>query len=549
MGAAQPPLFLTHCSTGQLFYTSALTLHIEEDIPVYGLPCQREDDVPLRTIEGMAARMVHMIQTVQPVGPYRIAGWSFGGVLAFEIAAQLIGADQEVEFLGVFDTRYSASIADSCASLKEAFEEKEALLDLVQRVTSDTRMQQTTIDELKSTATAIDFSDLFHKCHELGLVPEPFLNLTDQQLQHTLALNHAYRLASLRYYAQQIPIPLHLFLAHDAVVTDSLLGWDAVMPKRLIRVVSIQGKHQSMTSRSDVKALGKAVSNSIHNPTKQLDQLPEHDYSPLVPLQVGRSHMYPFFCVPGAGSSVTAFVDLITHLPPEWTFFGLQPRGLDGALVPYSTVEVAATAYLRAIREICTKGPIHLIGHSFGGWVAFEIAQRLPTEELTVASLTILDSEAPDDESDVREYSNTDAIMKWLDVVELTLERPLNVRRIDLDSRKENLQRALLHRRLVDEGLLPRSSQPEILRGLLRTFNMSLRTKYTPDKVYPGPVRLVLVENHKLDRNGNKQLRDQLIEKWKRWAPNVTSVQVPGNHITVLKPPHVRALANLIRQM
>jgi hypothetical protein len=37
----------------------------------------------------------------RPVGPYRFAGWSLGGVLAYEVAIQLIGQDQIVEFAGL----------------------------------------------------------------------------------------------------------------------------------------------------------------------------------------------------------------------------------------------------------------------------------------------------------------------------------------------------------------------------------------------------------------------------------------------------------------
>ena len=44
------------------------------------------------------------IRDVQPQGPYRLAGWSAGGTIAFEIARQLLAADAEVEFLGMIDT-------------------------------------------------------------------------------------------------------------------------------------------------------------------------------------------------------------------------------------------------------------------------------------------------------------------------------------------------------------------------------------------------------------------------------------------------------------
>ena len=82
---------------------SPATSPSKQGISVYGLPGAPLDEPQLETIEGMAARLVKIMRTVQPVGPYRFAGWSLGGVLAYEVAIQLIGQDQIVEFAGLID--------------------------------------------------------------------------------------------------------------------------------------------------------------------------------------------------------------------------------------------------------------------------------------------------------------------------------------------------------------------------------------------------------------------------------------------------------------
>ncbi|WP_256349730.1 thioesterase domain-containing protein, partial [Pseudomonas gingeri] len=91
-------------------------------------------------------------------------------------------------------------------------------------------------------------------------------------------------------------------------------------------------------------------------------------------IQTGRAGRTPIFCVPGAGDSVTGFIGLTDALGADWPLIGLQPRGLDGAGAPHSRVESAARHYLQAIEQSHSHGPLHLIGHSFGGWVAFEMA-------------------------------------------------------------------------------------------------------------------------------------------------------------------------------
>jgi hypothetical protein len=81
-GSADRPLFLSHCGNGELLYASALAPYIDRNIPLYGLPAVPADQAQPETIEEMATRMVRMIRSVQPAGPYRIAGWSGGGTIA-----------------------------------------------------------------------------------------------------------------------------------------------------------------------------------------------------------------------------------------------------------------------------------------------------------------------------------------------------------------------------------------------------------------------------------------------------------------------------------
>src|ERR1700694_4079512 len=88
-GGTECPLFLTHDSLGELIYIPHLAPHIGTTMPIYGLSSQPKDEAPLQTVEGIAARMVKMIRAVQPVGPYRVAGFSMGGVFAYEVVAQL----------------------------------------------------------------------------------------------------------------------------------------------------------------------------------------------------------------------------------------------------------------------------------------------------------------------------------------------------------------------------------------------------------------------------------------------------------------------------
>lgn len=103
---SRAPFFLVHRAAGHLLPYRQLVQHLDDDLPVYGLQMlERAPDVPAHaSIEEMAEYYVSVIRHVQPVGPYRLAGSSFGGVLAFEIARRLEQQGARVSLLAEFDT-------------------------------------------------------------------------------------------------------------------------------------------------------------------------------------------------------------------------------------------------------------------------------------------------------------------------------------------------------------------------------------------------------------------------------------------------------------
>jgi len=100
------PLFVISGLGGNVIKYHSLARHLGDDQPVYGLlPRGLDGDEPYHTrVEDMAAYYVSAIRSVQPSGPYRLAGYSFGGAVAFETAQQLVAAGDTVSLLGLFDT-------------------------------------------------------------------------------------------------------------------------------------------------------------------------------------------------------------------------------------------------------------------------------------------------------------------------------------------------------------------------------------------------------------------------------------------------------------
>jgi len=103
---AAPPIFFIHPSGGSSLSYANLARLLGPEQPSYGVEAVGlYDDGELdRDVQVMAERYVGAIQKIQMDGPFYLAGWSFGGLAAFEMAQQLVAKGQEVAFLGLIDT-------------------------------------------------------------------------------------------------------------------------------------------------------------------------------------------------------------------------------------------------------------------------------------------------------------------------------------------------------------------------------------------------------------------------------------------------------------
>ncbi|WP_458368259.1 amino acid adenylation domain-containing protein [Pseudomonas lijiangensis] len=552
------PLFLVHEFSGLDLYFPALGKHIDLDTPVYGLPALAWGEPQLQTLECMATRLVGLMREVQPQGPYRLAGWSFGGVLAYEIANQLIALEETVEFLGLIDSYYprlvdqgqqrwdsehghALHLLDRCEVLGNAAglsnEERARIADA--------------LAALQSMARQSDFDTLLAACRAQNLLPAEIAVLGRDELWSYLDREVAHGHALANYSVYPIPVPVHLFVAAeraaDAPLHDGNLGWEAVLPVTQLRCISVPGDHQTMMEVPHIQVLGEAISAALENGGPAGPN--GGTFHPLLTIQSGRADHVPVFCVPGAGDSVTGFIALADAFGPHWPVHGLQPRGLDGATVPFGLVEVAAEAYLKAIDSVHPHGPVHLLGHSFGGWVVYEMAARLQARGREVASLTLIDSESPGGNGVVgKPYTSSGVLKRLIEAIQLSSGKSLNIDAAAFAAQNDAGQMRMLHAGMVRAGILPARSPVTAMNGPARAFGAALRTRYKPAHRYDGPARLVLAEDPTLDAANNQREQQSMLEGWKSHVLDLSVWYGPGNHFTILKDGHVQRLAQWWRE-
>ena len=102
----KPPVYGIHGIGGNILLHRSLAPHLPADQPFYGLQSQGLDGKQplLASVEEMAAHYIKEIRELQPSGPYYFWGFSFGGVVAFEMGRQLLAQGERVGMLGLLDT-------------------------------------------------------------------------------------------------------------------------------------------------------------------------------------------------------------------------------------------------------------------------------------------------------------------------------------------------------------------------------------------------------------------------------------------------------------
>ncbi len=105
-GSTKAPLFIVAGMFGNVLNLRHLAHLVGYDRPCYGLQARGlyGDHEPHRTFEEAAADYIRELRTVQPHGPYFLAGFSGGGLHAYEMARQLLRDGEQVAFLGMLDT-------------------------------------------------------------------------------------------------------------------------------------------------------------------------------------------------------------------------------------------------------------------------------------------------------------------------------------------------------------------------------------------------------------------------------------------------------------
>jgi thioesterase domain-containing protein len=117
--------------------------------------------------------------------------------------------------------------------------------------------------------------------------------------------------------------------------------------------------------------------------------------SPIVTLKSSSGRSLPLFCLPGLGSDTVELWEVAQCLGDDRCVYGIQPSHIDRTGEPLISVESIASWHIESLRSRQSSGPYYLIGYSFGGMIAYEMARQLTHAREKVAMLALIDSCAP----------------------------------------------------------------------------------------------------------------------------------------------------------
>jgi aspartate racemase len=287
------------------------------------------------------------------------------------------------------------------------------------------------------------------------------------------------------------------------------LGGHSLLAARLMHRIE-----QTLGQRLPLAALLQAP--TVEQFAKQLRQEGwSASWSSLVAIQPDGSRV-PFFCVHGVGGNVLGFRDLARHLGNDQPFYALQPQGLDGQRPCLTSVPEMADRYIREIRRVQPEGPYRIGGYSFGGLVAYEMAQQLRAQEQEVSLLALFDTYPGKMESRASQMRN---------LSKLPLKEALT-----FVVKKGSFVLMTLQKRL-ELQMLPRP-----LRNVRQACSRAAGTYDVHP--YDGQVTLFRVKEKSAG-----SLDDPYAIWWRVAAGGVDLREISGDHLSLLKEPQVRLLA------
>lgn len=253
------PLFMIHGSGLNILNFADVINHFDEDQPIYGFQGVGSNGYTdwFESIEAMAACYIDSIIKINPKGPYAIAGFSFGGIVAFEIARQLKEQGKIVSIIALLDTYVDSSYYNA------SYRQKKLL-----RYYDRTYKRMYYLIEMLTSWESLKLRISSKKEYIL----KKYFGLNDTMTEQELLALEQFKEASRmvdkivdRYHLKPQDMEVDLFRAEDNEyfrLDPKHLGWKKVALKG-VNIHNISGNHLSIVAPPNDKVLARMIQNIL----------------------------------------------------------------------------------------------------------------------------------------------------------------------------------------------------------------------------------------------------------------------------------------------
>lgn len=260
----------------------------------------------------------------------------------------------------------------------------------------------------------------------------------------------------------------------------------------------------------------------------------EPDLDRLVPLR-GEGGRPPLYCVHAVSGSAYAYAGLARLLPPDQPVLAFEAPGFEGERAPVDDLPTLSAEYAEILRQVQPEGGHRLLGWSFGGVLAFDLAQRLTAAGLEVRDVILIDTGLPW----VAEPPPEREIQRRF-LFDLAGIAGLGGERIDelLAPLPEHVDPAQTFAAVEAAGFLA-DLDADLLEERYIVFRAHLAALFAFEvsEPYGGPVLHIMAEDS-----------DPKYMSWDTVAPALTEAVVPGDHHSIWHADRLPRLAELVRE-
>jgi thioesterase domain-containing protein len=257
------------------------------------------------------------------------------------------------------------------------------------------------------------------------------------------------------------------------------------------------------------------------------------DLTRLIPLREEGTRP-PLYCVHAVAGSAYSYAGLARLLPEDQPVSAFEAPGFEGEREPAASLPALSAEYAEILRRVQPEGGYRLLGWSFGGALAFDLAQRLVTAGVQVQDVILVD-----------------VILPW--VAPLPKEREIQqqflldfVGTAGMDgtlidevmaSLPEDAAPGTTFAKLEESGILP-DLDAEFLEERYAVFRAHTGAlfAYEVTGTYDGPVLHIRSEG-----------TDPNYTRWDKVAPNLIEAVIPGDHYSVWDERQLPRLAETVR--